>query len=156
GMIFCVIIVWLSNSGGPTSALGVAILGWLLWRIRMRMKLFRWGIVAGLAGLALVMKAPVWYILDRVSAITGGTGWHRSYLIDVAIRHLGQWWLAGMSISDTSDWFPYTIVITGGADITNQFLIFGLAGGLVSMALLIAMLYRAFSALGIALDSVRS
>jgi hypothetical protein len=156
GVGFCLAIVVLSNSGGPLSALGVAVVGWMLWPFRTQMRLFRWGLVAALALLALVMKAPVWYIIDRVSSITGGSGWHRSYLIDVSVRHLDKWWLMGIPIEDTRDWFPYTLNVTGGADITNQFLLFGITAGLGAIALLFFLLSRAFSDLGKALAVVRA
>jgi hypothetical protein len=105
---------------------------------------------------ALVMKAPIWYIFDRASGITGGDGWTRSYLIDMAYQHLGQWWLAGMPIKDTSGWFPFILAATGGADITNQYIGFGIVAGLGAIALFILLLTRAFSNLGKALAIVRS
>src|ERR1035438_2408756 len=86
GVGLCVAIVVLSHSGGPSSVLAVAGVGWLLWPIRKKMQLFRRGLGALILLLALVMKAPVWYLLARITALTGGSGWHRSYLIDVAFR----------------------------------------------------------------------
>jgi hypothetical protein len=103
-----------------------------------------------------MMKAPIWYLIARVSNITGGTGWHRSYLIDVAFQHLSQWWLAGMSIEGTSDWLPYMLSTTGGADITNEFIGFALTAGIGAIALLILVLTRGFSSIGNALACVRS
>lgn len=155
GIVLCLAIVWFSNSGGSLSSAGMAVAGWLLWRFRDKMQQVRWGIVAMLVALALVMKAPVWYILDRVSQVTGGTGWHRAYLIDVAVRHLSEWWLIGMPIRDTQDWFHYTIGVTGGADITNWYIWFGLTAGLGAIALLILVLTRAYGRLGRALARAR-
>src|SRR5205085_4014602 len=100
---------------------------------------------------ALVMKAPVWYILDRVSL--GGDSWHRAYLIDVAMRNIGRWWLAGMEVADTANWFPYTI--NGGADITNQYLVFGINAGIVAIGLFIIVLSRAFGLVGRGLARLR-
>jgi len=112
--------------------------------------------VSSIVLLAIVMKAPVWYLLARVSSVTGGGGWHRSYLIDVAIQHLDQWWLAGMPITETRTWFPYSLPTTGGADVTNNFISLGLAAGLAAIALFILLLQRTFSNLGHALQVVRS
>jgi hypothetical protein len=155
GAVLCLAIVWLSHSGGSVSAAGIALVGWMLWPLRGMMRQVRWSLLAGLGLLALVMKAPVWYLLDRVSDLTGGTGWHRAYLIDVAVRHLGQWWLAGMPIRDTQNWFFYTIGVTGGADITNQFLWFGIMAGLGAIVLLIVVVARGFSTVGRAMAAVR-
>jgi hypothetical protein len=156
GVGLCLAIVWASNSGGPASCVAVGILGWLMWRFRTQMRLFRWGLVAMIAALALVMKAPVWYLLARASSVTGGGGYHRAYLIGAAFKNLDQWGLAGMPLQDTSSWFPYTLSATGGSDITNQFLAFGIAAGLGATALFIAVLVRAFKHLGKAMWMIRS
>ena len=155
GIIFCVAIVWASNSGGPMTTAGFAVLGWFFWRLRTRMQLVRRGIVVALILLALVMKAPVWYLLARISDVTGGDGWHRSYLIDVTVQHLGQWWLAGIPIEDTSSWFQDSLVETGAADITNQFISFGLTAGIGALGLFIFLLVQGFKSIGKALDIVR-
>ena len=59
-------------------------------------------------------------------------------------------------VDQTKDWFPYVIEITGGADITNNYLAFGLDAGLLAIALFIFLLIRAFRTLGQALAVVRS
>lgn len=156
GVVLCLVIVWASNSGGPVCATVVAAVGWLFWRMRTRMRAMRWGMAAAIALTAMVMKAPVWYLIARLSLIAGGTGWHRAYLMDMAFQHLDKWWLCGMRIEATSDWFPYTIAATGGADITNEFIAFGLSAGLGAVALSILLLVRGFSGLGEALANVRS
>jgi hypothetical protein len=150
-----VAIVAFSHSGGPTSVLAVAVAGWLLWPMRQKMKLFRRCFGALILLLALVMKAPVWYLLAKMSAITGGTGWHRSYLLEVSFNHLDQWWLAGMRVTNTAGWFPYNLISTEGTDFTNQYLVFGMEAGLLAIALFIYLIYCAFSRVGRALVWVR-
>ncbi len=156
GIVLCVAIVGFSNSGGPMSVMAVAVVGWLLWPIRLRMRCFRFGLVAFVLAMGLVMEAPIWYLLAKVSSVTGGTGWHRSYLMDVAFRHIDQWWLIGMPLVETAGWFPYVIESTGGADITNQFIAFGLQGGLFALALFILVLVHAFSLVGRAQAHLRT
>jgi hypothetical protein len=152
----CLGIVALSNSGGPLSSAIFGVVGWLFWALRAKMYLVRRAIVGLVILLAVVMKAPVWYLPARVSSFTGGDGWHRSYLIDVAIRNIDQWWLAGMSLAETKDWFAYTLTTSGGADITNQYISFGINGGLIAIALFIFLLTRGFRSLGLALAMARS
>ncbi len=154
GVGLCLAIVWASNSGGPLGVTAVGLAGWGLWRVRTRMRKLRWAMALGLAALAVVMNAPIWYLLAKVSAITGGDGWHRSYLMEVTFRHLKQWWLAGMPMRETGDWFPYQV--NSGADITNQFIAFGLDAGLGALVLFIFLFQRAFSRLGAALAAVRA
>jgi hypothetical protein len=156
GFGLCLVIVWASNSGGPIGAAAIAILGWGFWLIRTKMKLVRRCMVAGFIALAIVMKAPVWYIIARASSVTGGAGWHRAHLMDMAFQHIGLWWLGGMPIKDTADWFPYVLSITGGADITNQFLAFGIDAGLGAMVLFCAIVIQAYKKIGQSLAIVRS
>ncbi len=151
----CLVIVWAANAGGAAAAAAMGLLGWCFWRVRLHMRKVRWGIIAMITLLALVMKAPVWYIFDRVSLVTGGSGWHRSFLIDVAYRHLGEWYLMGMALAKTVDWFPYLNRVTDTADITNQYISFGLAAGFVSIAFFINLLTKVFSSLGRGLKIVR-
>jgi hypothetical protein len=101
------------------------------------------------------MKAPVWYLPAKISSLTGGDGWHRSYLMDTAFGDFSNWWLAGMDIEQTKEWFPYTVV-TGGADITNQYLAFGLDAGLLAMVLFILLIVAGFNAIGRALMSLHT
>jgi hypothetical protein len=156
GLVLCAVIVWATNSGGPISGVAFGCAAWACWRLRTRMTLVRRGIVAILIVALIFMKAPIWYLVAKFSEITGGDGWHRSYLMDVSYQHLSQWWLCGMPISYTAGWFPYINAGTECADITNQFVAFGLTAGLGSLALFILVLKRAFGALGKALHAVRA
>jgi len=156
GIGLCLTIVWASNSGGPASMTAVGLAGWLIWRLRHRLRLVRRSALAGVIILAIVMKAPIWYLPAKVSSLSGGDGYHRSYLMERAFKSFGEWWIAGMSIKDTVDWFPYVLAATGGADMTNQFLSYGVAGGVVSMGLFIMLLVQAFKKTGTALYAVRA
>ncbi|MGZ5010101.1 MAG: O-antigen ligase family protein [Methylobacter sp.] len=154
GLSLCLAIVFFSNSGGPVTCVIVAVIGWLFWRLRTKMSIVRALIFWALVVLGFIMKAPLWYLPAKMSAITGGDGWHRSYLMDVAFRNLDQWWLAGMSVLETKDWFPY-VVATGGADIINYYLGFGIAAGVAAIGLFCFLLVRALSRLGRALEVIR-
>jgi hypothetical protein len=153
GTLLCIVIVVLSGSGGPVTMLMVGLLGWLCWPIRKKMKSLRIGIVAALVSLAIVMRDPIWYLPSKISAVTGGGGWHRSYLMNQAMTHLDQWWLAGMPLDLTLSWFPYLIL--GAADITNLYVGFGIDAGLIAVLLFIRVLVRAFGDVGRASQEFR-
>src|SRR5260221_11153691 len=102
------------------------LLALIFWPLRRDMRSVRWGIVAVLVGLHLAMKVPVWYIFSKMSDLTGGDGWHRSYLIEQFIKHFSDWWFVGTS--DTGDWMSTTLA-DGSADITNQYVAAGIIGG---------------------------
>jgi hypothetical protein len=155
GIGLCLTLVVAANSGGAAAGAAASLGCWALWRFRAEMRKIRWGLLALIVLLAVFMKAPIWYIFARVSSITGGDGWHRSYLMDVAYQHLSQWWLAGVPITSTSGWMPYDLAATGGADITNQYLTFGLTAGLGSIVLFILLLVRTYKLIGTTLAAVR-
>ncbi len=150
----CLVIVWCSNSGGPACAAATGVAGWMCWKLRTNMRAVRWGIAGVIVLAAVLMKAPVWYLLAHVSDITGGDGYHRAYLMDVSYRHLSGWWFDGLPLRETMDWFPYSLPTA--ADITNQFVAFGLTAGLGAVVLFIVLLTRGFSGVGKALASLRS
>ena len=136
--------------------MAVGLIGWAMWRFRAQMRWFRRGLIAVVMVTAVTMKAPIWYLPARASSLTGGDGWHRSYLMDVAFQNVDKWWAAGMSIRDTAGCPLYELDATGGADITNQFLSIAFIGGALSMVILIGLLTLAFHRLGLALAAVRS
>jgi hypothetical protein len=157
GAVLCLGLIVLSNSGGPVTSAGAVFLGWSLWPLRKRMRLVRWVAVAVLLLLVVFMKAPIWYLPFKISSIVGGGGYHRSLLMEQAWRHLHQWWLVGMDVRDTGAWMPYVLdTVGGGADVTNQFLVFGIRGGLLPVVLVIGVLSLAFVAVGKLLASARA
>ena len=148
GMITCLTIVFTSNSGGPLSTLAIGLTCWLFWKFRYKMKTVRLGLIVLLVALAIFMKAPIWYLPAKASSITGGDGWHRSYLMDIAFKKLDQWWLAGMPLEFTGDWFHYVIEVTGAADITNEYISFGIRAGLPAIILFVSLLVILYKAIG--------
>jgi hypothetical protein len=156
GTALCLGIVGAANSGGPVLCVAAALVGWSLWPLRRDMRWTRRGLLASIVVLAIVMKAPVWFILARVSAITGGDGYHRAALLDAGFQNLDRWWLAGMPLRETAVWLPYTNTTTGNVDMTNNFLQFGVTAGLGAVILLLAMLTVAYSGLGRSLGPARS
>jgi hypothetical protein len=91
------------------------------------------------------MKAPIWYLIAKISNFLGGTGWHRAYLLDQAVHYFKDWWLIG--ISHTGYWMPYQLY-NGNSDITNQFLAEGIDGGIITMILFIIVVVRAYKFVG--------
>ena len=103
--------------------------------------------VVGYLLLKLVMKAPPYYLIARIDLAGGSTGWHRAELIHQAIQHLNEWWLAGTTY--TRDWMPYGVDWSEDhCDITNQYIAYGVVGGLPLMCLFIAVLWAAFRYVG--------
>jgi hypothetical protein len=145
--ISCLTLVFSSGSSGPILTLAFGIIGLLLWTWRDRVRLLRWIAVIGYVALDIVMKAPAYYLLARIDLTGSSTSWHRAALIEAAIDHLSEWWLAGTSY--TRHWLPYGVEWSGNhIDITNYYLRMGVDGGLPLMAAFIAILAKAFSIVG--------
>jgi hypothetical protein len=157
GLLSALVIVYTSNSSGPLMGLFGGFVALLFWPWRRNMRAIRWGIAVALLCLHLLMKAPVWFLIARISDITGGDGWYRSELIDQFFKHFSDWWLLGTS--NTGDWMPTglwdpkTGVIT--ADLTNQYVSAGVNGGLWSLFIYVLIIVRCFKQLGNAAKAVR-
>jgi hypothetical protein len=105
----------------------------------------RWlllGLVGAIAGLAMVMKAPVWFALAHVDFAGGSTGWDRANLIDQCVRHFGSWWLVGTN--DNANWGFFTW------DLCNQFVAEAEQGGLATLILFLVLISRSFRRIGVA------
>ena len=137
------LIVLCSSSSVPLFSFFVGIIALLLFKFRANMKIISRVFVVLAIALHLVMKAPVWYLLSRAGDIAGGTGWHRSYLIDQAIAFFEDWWLIGTSY--TAHWLPYGLAARPNhTDITNQYIQEGVDGGILSMIFFISILVFLF------------
>jgi len=136
-------MVFTSGSGGPTFTFLVGLLALAFWPLRKHMLVIRRGVVLTLVGLEIVMKADVWYLMARVDIFSGSTGYHRAYLIDRALANLGDWWLIGTK--STAAWADEGAHLF---DVTNQYLVYGADGGLITMLLFILVIVRCFRAVG--------
>ena len=146
------IIAYVSHSSGAVLTYGVGVIGFVMWGFRRKMKLIRWGIAGGLVSLHLVMKGPVWDLIGRMGNIVGGTGFHRVELIDSCIRYFDEWWLIGTKF--TAHWGPTVLLDQPNmVDITSQYILQGVEGGLLTMFLFILVIVRSFQAVGRAIQA---
>lgn len=140
GAVSSVLMTFASASSTPISALLAGVLAIFLWPIRRQMRLIRWGIVAGLVALQIVMKAPVWYVLSRIDFVGGSSGWERANLIDQFVRHTSDWLLIGTHNNANWGWDMW--------DAANQFVAEGEAGGLIVLICFIALIACCFRLVG--------
>jgi hypothetical protein len=147
GACGAVVVTMMARSSGAFMALLSAVCGFVLWRLRYQMRLVRYGALALVIALSLLMNSPVWHLMARLGDATGGTGWHRSFLIDQAVAHFGEWWLVGSAY--TAHW-SYTVLAADpdNMDITNEYIMQGLTGGVWKLGLLLAMIIVGFKMVG--------
>lgn len=147
GLFSSLVITITSASSGPVMTVLFGVFGMMMWLLRSWMREIRWALVILIASAHYVMNAPVWYSISRISDILGGTGWHRANLIDQAFIHFQEWWLFGTTY--TAHWMAYALSSDPDmADITNQYILEGVNGGLVTMLLFIGMIVACFKKLG--------
>jgi len=98
--------------------------------------------VVMLVVLHLVMKGPVWSLLEHIDLTGGSSGYHRYKLVDNCIRHFGDWCLLGYKNYPSWGWDMW--------DLSNQFVVNAVTGGLVTLILYLVIFKRSFGAVGIA------
>jgi hypothetical protein len=140
-------MVYSSTSSGPILSMLAGILALFLWNYREKTRLIIWMGVIGYIGLTLVMNDPAYFIMARIDITGGSTGWHRARLIQSALEHFFEWWIAGTDY--TRHWMPTGVSWSPDhTDITNHYIQMGVWGGLPLMMLFIAIILRAFSLIG--------
>jgi hypothetical protein len=140
GAISSTIMVFACASSTPVAGWLGTFVAVCLWPLRKRLRLIRRVTVVTLLGLAVVMKAPIWYLLARIDFAGGSSGWERAFLIDTFTHHIGDWWLIGSRASATWGWDMW--------DQCNQFVMEGENGGLVPFICFVAMIVICFKAAG--------
>jgi len=141
GSISGLLIIVVSASSTPVFTLFSAFLAAMFFYFREQMQGVRWAVFFTLLLLHIVMKAPVWHLISRVSASGGSTSWYRYMLIDVTINHFSSWWLMGSSAY--FGWYAY-----GLFDLTNQYVLSATSGGLAALILFISIITVAFGEVG--------
>ena len=140
GVISSIVMMISSSSSTPVMSLPAGILALSMWPLRENMRIVRRGIVAILICLQLVMMAPIWFLVDRVSGVLGGSGYHRSMLIDNFVRHFFDWFLIGTR--DNPNW-GYEMF-----DVDNAYVGSGLVGGLPGFILFLAIFVYGYRMIG--------
>ncbi len=132
-------IVLFCGSSTPLVSLAMGFLGACLFPYRRRIKWLVLGLVLILIELHFMMKAPVWHLLARADVISGSTGWYRYHLINETIKHFDDWWLLGTVSTSQWGW--------GLGDVTNQYVLEGVRGGLITLLLFLWVIFLAFRGL---------
>jgi hypothetical protein len=140
GVVSAGTIAVTAGSSGPLMAATVGLIGLCMWPLRAHMRGVRWALLLGLLVLHMAMDAPVWFILARVGIFGGSTGYHRAILIDHAVHQFPNWWLVGTE--STASWGYYMF------DVTNQYVLIGVQGGIVTLLLFVGIIKRCFGAVG--------
>lgn len=140
GMVGAVLMAYSSSSSTALLSVCAGIAALMAWPLRRFMRPFRWLVVLMLCTLHLVMKAPVWGLIGRISLTDGNSSYHRFELVNQTILHFSDWWLIG--IKTTYQW-GYNLW-----DTADTYVETATTGGLLSFILLIGILVTAYKNLG--------
>lgn len=127
--------VYFSASSTPIMTVAAVILFWNIFNYRRHGKILFSGTCVALLTLHLIMKAPVWHLIARANVFGGSTGWHRYFLFDNFITHIQEWFIFGTK--STSHWG------FGQSDLTNQFVLEGIRGGIVTFLIFSSIVFCA-------------
>jgi hypothetical protein len=88
----------------------------------------------------MIMKGPVWSLLEHIDLTGSSENFHRYQLVDTFIRHFDEWWLLGTQNNGSWGWEM--------ADTSNEYVLYGVGGGLLTFVLFIALISRCLGKLG--------
>ena len=140
GVVASTVIAVTSASSTPLMTYAAGVIGLCFWYARKHMRFVRWGIIVALIALQATMNSPIWFVFARLGGLMGGTGWHRSELINQFVHRFGEWWLAGAR--DSATW---------GIDMwdcIDAYVRAGVDGGLLTFVLFISLIVVAYKSIG--------
>lgn len=140
GLFASLAIIRMCASSTPIVGVLAAGVGFALLPLRGSMKWVRWTTVAALLCLQMMMKNPVWHLISRADFVGGSTGWHRFHLIEQFINHFQEW--AAFGVADITHWGVWA------NDVTNQYILDGVRGGVITLTLFLIMIGVAFGNVG--------
>lgn len=142
GLIGATLMTITSNASTSLLTYVGGIVALCFWPMRRRMREFRWGIVITLIGLQMVMKAPVWALIQRIDLTGSSSGYQRFELVNQCILHFSEWWLMGTVHYNKWGFDMW--------DLSNQYVADAVTGGLGALVPFILVISRSFGRLGAA------
>lgn len=140
GIASSLAIIVFCASSTPVAGVMFAGIGGAFYFLRRHMGWVQLATLFALVALHMVMKAPVWHLIARVTLAKGSTSHFRFMMIDQAIHRFSEWALLGTK--STAHWF------WGGQDVTNHYVLEGVRGGALTLALFVAIIVVAFGMIG--------
>lgn len=139
------VIAMSTSSSTPIMGFAAIAMCWGAYFVRQLRGWFIPATVGLLIALDLVMKAPVWHLIARVGSVEGSTSYFRFKIIDAFFQNIGEWFFLGTR--STGHWF------WGAQDIVNQFVYYGVRGGILSLVLFILVVSRPIRILSQSFDA---
>lgn len=141
GTVASLLIVASTASSTPVASALVALVGGFMFAFRHRRRQI-WITILFVTALLhfVLMDNPVWHLMARLDITGGSTGWHRFVIFDTFIQNFSDWFLTGESNPEKWRWQM--------RDITNQYVLEGLRGGLLTLVFFVLVLVHGFRNVG--------
>jgi hypothetical protein len=140
GFLGASVMSFTCHSSTVLGCFAAGIFGLCLWPLRNQMRKIRYGLGLAVIVLHLVMKGPVWSLLEHIDLTGSSESFHRYQLVDTFIIHFWDWWLLGTRDNGSWGWEM--------ADTSNQYVTYGISGGLLTLVLFITLISICFGRLG--------
>ncbi len=140
GILCSLVVIFACASSTPIAAFAAGVMGAFLYMFRHQMNSIRWAVVGTMCGMQLMMSRPIWHLMTRIDLVGGSTGWHRFQLIDQWVKRVPEW--APLGVKYTAHWGH------GLEDVTNQYILESVRGGMGAFVLFVAMIVVAFGYVG--------
>lgn len=137
GFITSTIITFTSYSSGPILTFFAALGGIFLFLLKDHLYILKRLALLLLVILHFIMNGPVWALINKISAVSGSTSYHRFALIDQFISRFGEWFLFGTISTAHWGW--------GLQDVTNMYVRVGIDGGIVCLILFLLLIKLCFN-----------
>ena len=137
-VVFSVLIILMSNSSTPVAGVLIGLMAWATFRFRRSLKTWMCVAVFLMVIGHFGSSNGIHHILfTRVDFTGSSTGYHRYLLVDGLIDNVTSWAFIGDSTPGYNRSFR---------DITNMYVVSALAGGAITLGLLLSLVYQAFKA----------
>ncbi len=155
GLFSSIVMVIASASSGPLMSAIFSILALVIWRWRHLTGQMRIGAVIAYLILEMIMSRPAYFVIAKFDLTGSSTGWHRAELIRSSIEHIDEWWIGGTDY--TRHWMPTGVSWSlDQTDITSQYILNGVHGGMPLVLLFILILWIGFKYVGMLSDRYRN
>ena len=135
-------MIFASNSSTPIGALIVVALLVFFFSKRYHTKKAITGFFGMLVTMHFIFLAvkgkPIWWLFTKMNVVSASSGWYRYYLFDCFIKHFKEWFLLGTT--NTGAW---DTVHGQTWDLTNQYVVEGVEGGVWGLLLFLSLIISA-------------
>ena len=147
GVVSSIIIIVLSSSSTSISSFLVGIIASLFYFQRDSLTFIKLLLIFSPFVLSIFMDNPIWFLLTKIDFTGGSTGFFRYLLLDNFIRNWKEWFFLG--IRNTGQWgTTLSLPWVGLNDLTNQFVVEGVRGGIFGLTTFIFAIVIAFKYFG--------